>query len=211
MARGTRPRRQRDPLERDNTPQWAADLATRALADIGVNPDTVWEPCAGGGSLLRAAWRRWPDATVWGSDIDPDAVARLKAEGHHAFVRDLGTLEPGQVTSDGNDLILTNFPFSRAEEFVRRLRGSSSVLAAILPLSFLASTRRFDFWMEFPVDRLMVFSRRIPFESPDPAECRAFPLPAEAVRNGTSTASQDLALFVWGVRPGPLAWLMPED
>lgn len=210
MARGTRPRRERDPLERDMTPAWAAEAAIRALDRVeGIRPQTVYEPCCGDGAFVKAARDAWPDAEVFATDVDPDAVVSPNVQ---AFATSAGVVDVATIPKNADidaDLIVTNFPFSRAEDFIRILRPHTEVLAAILPLSFLASASRAAFWEEYPVDQLYVFSKRIAFESPTART--ATPIPADARRNGRATASQDLALFVWGVEPGPTRWIAPPE
>ena len=135
-------------------------------ASLLASPESIADFAAGDGALLRAAAERWPEARLFGSDIDETAVLSVGASiaGCDAKVHDL--------LADGNDaalesqtfnLILLNPPFScrgntrfqaavggqiysasKALAFVARALKYLAIdgeLIAILPASVLVSER----------------------------------------------------------------------
>lgn len=137
-----------------------------AAASSLASPGSIADFAAGDGALLRAAAERWPEARLFGSDIDETAVLSVRSTiaGCEVKVHDL--------LADGNDsaldaqtfdLILLNPPFScrgntrfqasiagqiysasKALAFVARALKYLSIdgeLIAILPASVLVSER----------------------------------------------------------------------
>ena len=114
----------------------ARELIEAAALD---SPTTVVDFCAGNGSLLRAARKRWPNARLFANDID-DTVVRsvedviwvtsdfLKAE----FDSTLPSGFPDQF-----DLIVLNPPFSFDRTLQWRARGSLSKIDCSVAFSFL--------------------------------------------------------------------------
>jgi tRNA1(Val) A37 N6-methylase TrmN6 len=62
-------------LDRIYTPSALAELLVGACSVHA--PQCVADFAAGDGALLRAAGQRWPSATLFGSDLDPDAIEKL--------------------------------------------------------------------------------------------------------------------------------------
>ena len=76
------------------------------------------------------------------------------------------------------DLILTNPPFSLAQEFIEHSMACSTTVIMLLRINFLGSQARYDFWSQFPPDGLVILSKRPSF-------------------TGKGTDSIDYAWFIW--------------
>lgn len=76
------------------------------------------------------------------------------------------------------DLILTNPPFSLAQEFINHSLVHASCVILLLRLNFLASIKRYDWWRQIPPTALHVLSKRPSF-------------------TGSGTDATDYAWFVW--------------
>lgn len=61
------------------------------------------------------------------------------------------------------DCIITNPPFSIAMEFLEKSIGEADVCIYLLRLGFLESVRRKEFHQKYPVDHLIVLSKRPSF------------------------------------------------
>lgn len=112
-------------------PDLAQFLTSTSLLD---SPASIADFAAGDGALLRAAAERWPDARLFGSDIDETAVlsigagmARCEAKVHDLLADSADSALEGQIFS----LILLNPPFS--------CRGNTRFQASVAGQSYSAS------------------------------------------------------------------------
>lgn len=76
------------------------------------------------------------------------------------------------------DLIITNPPFSLAQEFVEHAIPRADTVIMLQRLNWMGSQKRHNFWKENPPDALYVLSKRPSF-------------------NGKGTDNQDYAWYVW--------------
>lgn len=120
------------------TPEWAV----QALLDvIPINPSwTYLEPCRASGRF----YNHMPLGSAWGEI----------REG----VDYLNTYYPNHV-----DCIITNPPYSLAQEFVTKALDDADVVIMLLRLGFLESMKRWEWWQENPITSLMVLSQRPSF------------------------------------------------
>jgi hypothetical protein len=146
---------ERDDLEWYVEPRYAVDALFDALS---FGQSTIYDPCAGSGTIPLAAAgagysacgsdivrRVWPETA---GDLDAIQLPELDffAEPHDAGF---------------NTSIVSNPPFSRAEEFIRKaLPKVHFRLAVILPMSFLCSQARYRLFTEFPPSDLLFLSQR---------------------------------------------------
>lgn len=153
-----------DSLEFFPTPPWA----TRALCEIvlerpaglDVRPDkSVWEPAAGEGhmaEILREYFAKVHASDVfdYGRGYDVGAFAVEKS----GLVDDLARcpFEP--------DWIITNPPFSLAEQFVcRGLKEASAGVAILMPTRWLEGVDRYkNIFRDIPPTTLAHFVERVP-------------------------------------------------
>jgi hypothetical protein len=116
-----------DPLDRCYTPDKLAQAIVDSLAIT--SPQTVLEPSVGGGAFVRAVRRAWPDATILGVDIDPDAPGLALCD--EVFIGDF--LDHTLPTPD---LIVGNPPFKDALAHVAHAEFHDA-MALVLPLAYL--------------------------------------------------------------------------
>lgn len=148
---------------------------TKAFIEACPLPDGLWcEPAVGAGHIIEAVGPRAAWATF---DIRP--VARPELSDHHVPQYDF--LEHDE--SKRFNVIITNPPFYRAEEFVRKALSCADHVAMLLRLAFLESRKREALHAEYPSD-VYVLSRRPSF-----------------LANG-ATDSSAYAWFVWGPARG---------
>ena len=194
----------RSPDDFYSTPAWCTERLLRRLPE----PRTVLEPCAGTGAIVDVVRATWPNAIVGAIELDP-----FRALESNAFCSDYLAVAPGPY-----DLIITNPPYDRAQEFVERALTHAGTVAMLLRLGFLASQKRRAFWIDHPADMYVLPERPsfltacacrdghrwwLPAGSPTPKRC----IEPECSRRVkvTRTDSADYAWFVWGAGRG-LRW-----
>ena len=79
---------------------------------------------------------------------------------------------------DNVDLILTNPPFSLAQEFIEKAHSEADTIIMLLRINFLGSQKRKEFWKKYPVNSLFVLSKRPSF-------------------TGSGTDATEYAWYVW--------------
>lgn len=119
------------------TPEWAV----KALLDIiPINPSWKYlEPCRASGRF----YGHMPLGSAWGEIRE--GVDYLNTEYPHV------------------DCIITNPPYSLAQEFVTKGLGEADVVIMLLRLGFLESQVRNKWWQENKPSSLMVLSQRPSF------------------------------------------------
>ena len=76
------------------------------------------------------------------------------------------------------DLVITNPPFSLAQEFIEHAMTMAPTVIMLLRINFLGAQARYDFWQMYPPDGLVILSKRPSF-------------------TGKGTDSIDYAWFIW--------------
>lgn len=162
-------------IERDNpefypTPYWA----TEALLVCETFPGPIWEPACGDGAMSKVLVRLTNQSVISTDKHDRGygrgGIDALDFTLEHPFARS----------------IITNPPFSLAEEFIHMalLKPGVDKFAFLLRLAFLEGRRRCDeIFGHFPPSRVWVFSERLSM------------YPAGHVSGGTSAIC--FAWFVW--------------
>lgn len=132
-----KPKSERRAFDLYETPQWAVDAL---LEIVPIRKDwTYMEPCRASGRF----YNQMPIGSAWGEI----------REGVDYLDTDYGHV----------DCIITNPPYSLAQEFVEKAHKDADVVIMLLRLGFLESSKRFDFWGEYPVDHLITLSKRPSF------------------------------------------------
>ncbi len=155
------------------TPPWA----TRALLEHPALKDAptqvCWEPACGGGHMASVLQERF--AAVFASDINPRVANDLRRayRPYGALLADEARVDfladdwPVWASPEGIDWVITNPPFSRAEEFAERaLAAGFSGVALLVRTQWLEGCRRWECFYGGPSSRLprvfLVFSERVP-------------------------------------------------
>ncbi len=133
-----------DDLGRVYTPMPLAEAIVAALPELPARPYIV-DPGVGGGSLIRAARKRWPLGRFLGVDVDPFAPG----------FADCDDIERGSWLDEDRmraripvpvDLVIGNPPFGRAvgakvtAEHVLRALVAAELVAVILPVQVLCQS-----------------------------------------------------------------------
>lgn len=119
------------------TPAWAVEALLKVVP-IDSNLKYM-EPCRGSGRI----YNHLPLGSAWGEIRQ--GVDYLQTEYNHV------------------DVIITNPPYSLAQEFVTKALGEADAVVMLLRLGFLESTRRWEFWQENPLTSLLTLSKRPSF------------------------------------------------
>lgn len=169
------PKTVRDPKDFYATPHWVINELAKLIAWQDIR--SFHEPCIGTGNIYHAipleeSKKSWHELTM-GKDYLKD---------------DLGIV----------DLVITNPPFTQAEDFIKRARSHSHCTIMLLPLNFLASVKRNAFWKTYAPDQLIILSSRPSF-----------------TEDG-KTDHVDYAWYVWGGKDvlkttAAIQWLVKPD
>lgn len=144
----------------DHSPARVADfyptptIAVEKLINYAEFDGPVWEPACGNGAISKYL-----------TSVGFDVVSSDKYDwGFHDFLFDFLEHPWDQAFPQGNapKSIITNPPYKRAEEFVRKaLSVPDCKVAMLLRLQFLEGQKRRKLFQEFP-PKVLVFSRRLP-------------------------------------------------
>lgn len=130
---------ERPELDRFYTPSTLAD----ELVDlVTVLPSSVADFAAGTGNLLAAAFKKWPQALLYGNDVDASAI---KKAGDRLPLVDADTIDflspkfhARQLIDNGNwSVILLNPPFSQRETLFHVPLGQHSGLRCSRAMAFV--------------------------------------------------------------------------
>ena len=132
---------------------------------------TIWEPCCGNGAISEV----------------------LEAAGYDVYSSDLIDRGYGDVadflvpaTQHIVDSVVTNPPFNRAEEFIRKaLECTRFKVAMLLRLKFLESMQRRPLFQETPLKHVYVFSDRVTM------------YPGDEPNRGNGSGFEAYAWYVW--------------
>lgn len=119
------------------TPAWAVEALLKVIP-IDSNLKYM-EPCRGSGRI----YNHLPLGSAWGEIRQ--GVDYLQTQYNHV------------------DVIITNPPYSLAQEFVTKALGEADVVIMLLRLGFLESMKRWEWWQDNPLSSLMVLSKRPSF------------------------------------------------
>ena len=149
------------------TPQWVV----RRLLDVWQPRDGVLiEPCCGSGQIVRCfPGKDWITCDI--RDVVPSSLRHVTGD----FLQCDGGFHPAAVSA-----VITNPPFSLAEEFIRHSRTSFPLadLVFLLRLNFLGSAGRLALWRHLGAPDVFVLPNRPSF-------------------TGGKTDSCEYAWFVW--------------
>lgn len=118
----------------------------------------IWEPAAGDGRLIRWINESRLRISSWGKDINHgfssvDGVMVIDKDYGQDFLQDYHTRE----------VVVTNPPFSLAQEFVSHSLEVADETFMLLRLNFLGAQKRRDWWRIHEPDAIFVLSDRPSF------------------------------------------------
>lgn len=170
-----------DREEHDNytTPDWLSEAVMPHILPkvwFGVTPYRILEPGCGDGAIVRVIERT----------LNP----KIRHEITAVDIRDTGfgiqadflEMEPNPIF----DLVVTNPPYSLAQEYVdhgkKFLRTQKSKLVLLLRINFFGSQKRAAWWRKNMISNLYISSRRPSFKQS---------------KKGSTTDATEYAWFEW--------------
>jgi hypothetical protein len=144
----------RSPYDYYPTPEWCFTNLNNVIDFSKFK--TAHEPCAGDHRLVKF----------------------LQNEGLSVSYSEIQEDKDFFAWDDNVDLILTNPPYSIAQEFIEHALPRAQCTIMLLRINFLGSVKRYDFWKNNRPDSLIVLSNRPSF-------------------TGSGTDSTEYAWFVW--------------
>lgn len=138
-----------NPYDFFQEPTWATDLLLDRIAFEG----EILDPSAGEGRIVQTCARRgYPS---WGSDIVPRAPG---------IAGNVDFLDPDSYSRKAVDNIIMNPPYYRGDGTIafidRALEVAARKVAAITPIPFLASQKRYACFKRWPVTHVLILSSR---------------------------------------------------
>lgn len=101
----------------------------------------VLDPCAAGGELLSVVKALRPDVQAMGVEIRPECIEDLRKVTGYSVTSDF--LNGNTITHEaGVDYVLTNFPFSLAEEFLTKSMEIAPVVITLQRINWLRGNGR---------------------------------------------------------------------
>ena len=150
----------RIPLDQYGTPAWSI----HRLLEARPLPAGCWlDPCAGGGAILGAVAARRTDI-LWSTyEIDRKYEAALRAHTNNVEIADFlsAPIEPRSYPPL-YDVVITNPPYSLAEEFIRKCQKLAGITAMLLRINFLESAARAE-WLRAWTPDIYVLPNRPSF------------------------------------------------
>jgi hypothetical protein len=132
----------RHPLDEYITPPWCVE---RLFEAYPLPPGLLLcDPCASRGELLSTVRALRPDLRLMGVEINPECAPQLVSVcgGSHIIGDFLKLPTP---KSPGNSIILTNPPYSLAQDFIEHSLKFSTLVIMLLRLNFLVCRDRRGF------------------------------------------------------------------
>jgi predicted RNA methylase len=132
------------------------------LSNYKIKDGTILEPCAGNGNFIKAIREFGYNNNIIANELREIEVNNLIEAGANE-VYTYNFLE--NKISEYPTTIITNPPFSIAEEFIRKCKTQfpNSEIIMLLRVAFLESQKRYDFWQQYPVNKLYVLKDRPSF------------------------------------------------
>lgn len=163
-------------LDQYDTPAWCTRLILPHV--LPITTIGVLDPCAGNGAILDVVASDFPMLSRFGFEIDSNRAFDARVKGRHIIYQADATKEWSCWAFEPSLVVVTNPPFSNAEEVIRACLTQAVHVVALLRLSFLASKKRASLWRDSTAD--------------------VYVLPKRPSFTGRRTDSCDYAWFAWG-------------
>jgi hypothetical protein len=142
--------------KRNNDLYETPEVGVHALLRYAEIPLTIWEPACGRNlNIVRVLRGSGRDV------IATDLIDYRWMEGSQA-IGGVDFLDPRLRAPSGIDCILTNPPFSKAQEFVAQARRLCPRVIMLLRLAFMESECRCDILDAGDLKKVLVFRKRLP-------------------------------------------------
>lgn len=134
------------------------DVIINLLNHHKLSGNIILEPCAGNGNVSKIIKQTYPKIQIDQIEIRPEEKKNLQQYGN-VFIDDFLNWKPKIKYST----IITNPPYSLAQEFVEKSLKIADEVIMLLRLAFLESKKRYEFWQQNPVNYLYILSQRPSF------------------------------------------------
>lgn len=124
---------------------------------------TILEPCAGNGHFIKTLREVGYENHVLAYELREEENVNLYNSG--ANYVEHGDFLKRTEKNISVKTVITNPPYSHAEEFVRKCKElyPNAEIIMLLRLAFLESKKRFEFWQQHKVNKLYILSQRPSF------------------------------------------------
>ncbi|MEO0600371.1 MAG: ParB N-terminal domain-containing protein [Myxococcota bacterium] len=132
------------------TPQLHADACVRWLGERFKSPRRVLEPAVGDGAWARAARERWPDARIYGLDVDAGARGLNDSALTKSMCGDFMALHGEDPAERHYDFIIGNPPYKPdlLLPWLARSLKMGHVVAYLLRETITGTDTRLSWWRE---------------------------------------------------------------
>lgn len=145
------------------TPIEAVETLLRNYDDISPE-DSILEPAAGNGNIIQALRKNGFQNQITAVEIREEEFENLESLANVVAINDF--LDPHPEITKKFDVIISNPPYSQAQEFIDKslaLLKPGGRLIFLLRTNFLESKKRFEWWQDKPPTKLYVLSKRPSF------------------------------------------------
>lgn len=125
----------------------------------------ILEPSAGNGNFLRAIRSKGYQNDIIANELREEEHQNLSDAGaniirHNDFLKGIEGIDGFNVST-----IITNPPFTYAKEFIELCKTNypNAEVIMLLRLALLESKKRYEFWQQYPVNKLYILSQRPSF------------------------------------------------
>lgn len=155
----------RNPEDFYPTEHWVTDAALKALPQLAQYSDGIWcEPAAGEGHIVQAVESFGYHPTWHLLDLRPECkkpLQKLNVDRSRLLIT-TGEMFQFWAYPKAVDVLITNPPYTFAEDFIRRSLLFAKVVIMLLRLNYIGSEEREDLFDMFPPDLYPVHPRPFP-------------------------------------------------
>jgi len=137
------------------TPEWTIRLL---LDNYQFKEGRILEPCAGCGNISKLIKEYYPNYELDQVELRSEEN-NLKLYGN-VYIEDY--LKWNNINT--YQTICTNPPYSLAIECIKKSLSISNEVIMLCRLGLLESKNRYEFWQQYPVNKLLVLSKRPSFK-----------------------------------------------
>jgi len=155
----------RNPEDFYPTPEWSTHSILQAIPELAFKADGIWcEPAAGEGHIVRAVESFGYHPTWHLLDIRPECRKQLQKLD---VDRDRLNITVGEMFQfwaypKHVDVLITNPPFTYAEDFIRRSLQFADIVIMLLRLNYIGTKERASLFGAYPPDMYIQYPRPFP-------------------------------------------------
>jgi hypothetical protein len=127
------------------------------LDNFLIQEGNMLEPCAGQGAISKVITNRYPTNFLMQVELQPSNADYLSKYGHYIDICNFLNWYPDNEEVTEFNTIITNPPFSIAQEIIEHcfeISHKDTDIIMLLRLGFLESKKRRQFWKDYPLAQL---------------------------------------------------------